>query len=149
MAVKIRLRRTGAKHQPSYRLVVADSRSPRDGRFLEVIGHYNPRRHDAAGNPELYIDPTRALYWLDQGAETTETSRSLLKRARILELRHDRDHGLDVAERIVAMTRVSTKPVKKAPPVAAPLEVVAPEPVEEPVIAVEPETPAAAEAPEA
>lgn len=103
MAVKIRLRRTGAKGQPSYRLVVADSRSPRDGRFIEAIGHYNPRRHDADGNPELVIDPDRALHWLDCGAEPTETARSLLRRARILELRHDRNHGIDVSERLEAM----------------------------------------------
>jgi small subunit ribosomal protein S16 len=112
MAVKIRLRRTGAKHQPSYRVVVADARSPRDGRFIETIGHYNPRRHDAGGEPELYIDPDRALYWLDNGAQPTETTNSLLRRARLLQIRHDRDHGIDVSERVAALRR---KPLVAAP----------------------------------
>ncbi|MBI2300560.1 MAG: 30S ribosomal protein S16 [Armatimonadetes bacterium] len=103
MAVKIRLRRTGAKGQPSYRLVVADGTAKRDGRFIEIIGHYNPRRHDPAGNPELVINPERALYWLDQGAQPTDTARPLLKRYRLLELRHDRDHGIDIAARLAAM----------------------------------------------
>lgn len=111
MAVKIRLRRTGAKHQASYRLVVADSRSPRDGRFIETIGHYNPRRHDEAGNPELYINPDRALHWLDCGAQPTDTANSLLRRVKLLQIRHDRDHGIDVAERIDALRR---KPVAEA-----------------------------------
>ena len=106
MAVKIRLRRTGAKHQPSYRLVVADSRSPRDGRFIETIGYYNPRRHDAEGNPELVIDPDRALYWLDNGAQPTDTAQSLLRRTTLLAIRHDRDHGIDVSARINALRRV-------------------------------------------
>ncbi|NUQ01824.1 MAG: 30S ribosomal protein S16, partial [Armatimonadetes bacterium] len=115
MAVKIRLRRTGAKHQPSYRLVISNSRSPRDGRFIETIGHYNPRQHDESGNPELYVDPERALYWLDNGAVPTETANSLLKRARILELRHDRNHGQDVSERIAAMSRKTKVAVAEAP----------------------------------
>ncbi|MCC7492208.1 MAG: 30S ribosomal protein S16 [Fimbriimonadaceae bacterium] len=105
MAVKIRLRRQGAKHAPTYRLVVCNSRSPRDGRFLEVIGHYNPRRHDAQGDFELYIDPDKALQWLGVGAEPTETARALLRKARILELWHDQKHGIDVSERLVAMRR--------------------------------------------
>jgi small subunit ribosomal protein S16 len=116
MAVKIRLRRTGAKHQPSYRLVVADSRSPRDGRFIETIGHYNPRQHSTEGEPELYVDPDRALYWLDQGAQPTETANSLLRRAQILKLRFDRNHGIDVSERLAGMRR---KPLKEAVAVEA------------------------------
>jgi small subunit ribosomal protein S16 len=66
--VRIRLRRVGAKRQPSYRVVVADSRSPRDGRHIEVIGHYNPRT-----DPEtVVIKEDRALYWLSQGAQPSE-----------------------------------------------------------------------------
>jgi small subunit ribosomal protein S16 len=105
MAVRIRLRRTGAKHQPCYRLVVADSRSPRDGRFIETIGYYNPRRHDTAGDSELFIDPDRALYWLDQGAQASDTAESLLRRTTLLKIRHDRNHGIDVSAAIAALRR--------------------------------------------
>lgn len=94
MAVKIRLRRTGAKGQPSYRLVIAEALGKRDGKFVESIGHYNPRRHDAGGNPELQVNAERACYWLDQGAQPTETVRSLLRRAGVLKLRQDIRHGL-------------------------------------------------------
>jgi small subunit ribosomal protein S16 len=73
--VKIRLRRVGAKKQPSYRVVVADSRSPRDGRFIEVIGFYNPRTE-----PEtVSIEEERALYWLSVGAQPTESAARLLR----------------------------------------------------------------------
>lgn len=79
--VKIRLRRHGARNAPAYRVVVADAQSPRDGRFLETVGHYNPRREP----PELQIDEERALYWLKQGAQPTEAARALLKRVGVLE----------------------------------------------------------------
>jgi small subunit ribosomal protein S16 len=79
--VKIRLRRIGAKKQPSYRLVVADSRAPRDGAFIAVIGHYNPLTH-----PEiLVIDQEKALGWLKQGAQPTDTAARLLAKAGIIE----------------------------------------------------------------
>jgi small subunit ribosomal protein S16 len=79
--VKIRLRRTGKTKQPSYRLVVADSRAPRDGRFIEIIGHYNPIR-----NPkELEIKADRARYWLGVGAQPSDTVASLLKKQNILD----------------------------------------------------------------
>jgi len=72
--VKIRLRRVGSKKQPSFRVVVADSRSPRDGRFIEGIGFYNPRTE-----PEtLRVDEARALYWLSVGAQPTESATRLL-----------------------------------------------------------------------
>jgi len=71
----------GAKKQPSYRVVVADSRTPRDGRFIEVIGHYNPRREP----PEVVIREDRALWWLGQGAQPSETARSLLRQAGVLQ----------------------------------------------------------------
>jgi small subunit ribosomal protein S16 len=68
--VKIRLRRVGAKHKPMYRIVVTDSRSPRDGAFIEIIGNYNPLT-----DPEtLSIDEDKALSWLDKGAQPTETT---------------------------------------------------------------------------
>jgi small subunit ribosomal protein S16 len=81
MAVKIRLRRTGAKKQPSYRVVIADSRKASDGQFIEIIGHYNPRREP----PEVVIKEDRALWWLGRGAQPTDTTRSLLRRAGILQ----------------------------------------------------------------
>jgi len=73
--VKIRLRRTGKKKQPSYRVVVADSRAPRDGRFIETIGHYNPRTDP----PTVQIEEDRALYWLSQGAQLTDAVARLLR----------------------------------------------------------------------
>jgi small subunit ribosomal protein S16 len=79
--VKIRLRRTGAKKQPSYRIVIADSDSPRDGRFIEVIGNYNPRTEPATVN----LQEDRALYWLSVGAQMTATVARLLKNAGTLE----------------------------------------------------------------
>ena len=72
--VKIRLRRVGAKKQPSFRVVVADSRSPRDGRFIEVIGFYNPRTEPETAT----IQEDRALYWLDVGAQPTRAVQRLL-----------------------------------------------------------------------
>ena len=79
--VKIRLRRVGAKKKPSYRLVVADSRAPRDGAFINIIGHYNPRT-----DPEtVVIDEEKALYWLKQGAQPTATVARLLSKVNIME----------------------------------------------------------------
>lgn len=85
MAVRIRLRREGRKKIPFYRIVVADSRSPRDGRFIEVIGQYQPRSKDGA----LNIKTDRANHWLDVGALPTDTVRSLLRRAGVLKARHE------------------------------------------------------------
>ena len=79
--VKIRLRRVGAKNRPSYRVVVADSRAPRDGAFINTIGHYNPLT-----DPEtVVIDEEKALYWLRQGAQPTATAARLLSKAGIIE----------------------------------------------------------------
>lgn len=77
MAVRIRLRRIGKKKQPQYRLVAAEASGPRDGRFIEVIGHYNPRTHPRA----VSVNQERALYWLQQGAQPSDTARSLLGEA--------------------------------------------------------------------
>ena len=76
MAVRIRLSRQGRKKAPFYRLVVADSRSPRDGKFIELIGTYNPMTDPASVN----INEERALYWLGVGALPSETARGLLKK---------------------------------------------------------------------
>lgn len=74
--LRIRLTRTGAKKQPSYRIVVIERERARDGRFVEILGHYNPRRHP----PELVLNRERADYWLRQGAQPSETVRSFLKK---------------------------------------------------------------------
>ena len=76
MAVKIRLRRMGSKKAPFYRVVVADSRYPRDGRFIEQIGYYNPLTDPV----EINIDAEKAQQWIKNGAQPTDTVRALLKR---------------------------------------------------------------------
>ncbi len=81
MAVKIRLRRMGAKKAPFYRVVVADSRFPRDGRFIEEIGIYNPMTEPA----EVKIDAEKAKTWLKNGAQPTDTVKALLKKTGITE----------------------------------------------------------------
>ncbi len=81
MAVHIRLRRAGKTKSPTYRVVVADSRSPRNGRFIENIGHYEPLRKPA----ELLIDAERARHWFKNGARPTRTARSLLVKSGIPE----------------------------------------------------------------
>lgn len=78
--VKIRLRRTGAKKQPHYRVVVADSQSPRDGKFIETIGHYNPRTEP----PTMEIDAERAVYWLSVGAQPSAAVERMLDKLGIL-----------------------------------------------------------------
>src|SRR3954471_11291757 len=85
MAVKLRLRRTGRKKQPSYRIIVADSRSPRDGKFIEIVGQYAPR----SGEQALHLKNDRVNYWLDNGAQPTDTVRSLLRKAGVLKSRHE------------------------------------------------------------
>ncbi len=81
MAVKMRLRRLGAKKAPFYRVIVADSRSPRDGRFIEEIGYYNPLTEPA----EIKIDAEKAKKWISNGAQPTETVKSLLKKSGIVD----------------------------------------------------------------
>ena len=81
MAVKIRLRRMGAKKSPFYRVVVADSRYPRDGRFIEEIGTYNPMTNPAS----ISIDAEKAKKWMATGAQPTDSVKSLLKRSGIIE----------------------------------------------------------------
>jgi small subunit ribosomal protein S16 len=75
MSVKMRLKRMGAKKSPFYRIVVSDSRSPRDGRFIEEIGYYDPLKKD------LKIDSEKAAQWIKNGAQPTETVKTLLKRS--------------------------------------------------------------------
>ncbi len=81
MAVKIRLRRMGMKKNPIYRVIVADSRSPRDGKFIEEIGFYNPLVNPA----EFKVDPDKVKTWIKNGAQPTETVKSLLKKNGIID----------------------------------------------------------------
>ena len=85
MAVKLRLKRMGAKKRPFYRIVAADSRSPRDGRFIEIIGTYNPVVEPA----EIKINEEVALRWLNNGAIATDTVRALFSKAGVLEKFHN------------------------------------------------------------
>src|SRR2546430_9756998 len=80
MATRIRLRRVGRKGQSYFRIVIADQRAPRDGRFVTTIGHYNPRTNPAV----LQVDAAQARAWLDKGALPTDTVRSLFKKAGVL-----------------------------------------------------------------
>ncbi|MDR7483015.1 MAG: 30S ribosomal protein S16 [Armatimonadota bacterium] len=80
MAVKIRLMRMGAKHQPVYRVVVADSRTPRGGKYLEALGYYNPRTEPST----IRLDEDRVRRWLDRGARPSQAARVLLEKTGIL-----------------------------------------------------------------
>ena len=81
MAVKMRLRRMGAKKAPFYRVVVADSRYPRDGRFIEEIGYYNPMTEPA----DIKIDADKAKEWIAKGAQPTDTAKSILKKSGVID----------------------------------------------------------------
>ena len=81
MAVRIRLARHGKKKAPFYRLVVADSRSPRDGRFIELLGTYNPMTDPA----DVKVDEDRALHWLSVGAVPSDTARALLRKTGVMD----------------------------------------------------------------
>lgn len=81
MAVKMRLKRMGVKKKPFYRIVVADSRSPRDGKFIEEVGTYNP----IADPAEVKIDTEKAKKWIGNGAQPSDTVKSLLKKAGVIE----------------------------------------------------------------
>ena len=80
MAVKIRLRRMGAKKAPFYRVIIADERAPRDGKFIDEIGYYNPLTEPA----EIKINAEKAEKWLNDGAQPTETVKSILKKSGIV-----------------------------------------------------------------
>jgi small subunit ribosomal protein S16 len=80
VSVKIRLRRVGTKKAPAYRVVVADSRSPRDGRFIEELGHYNP----SASQPEFKVDQDKAIMWMERGAQPTDTVLALFRQEGVM-----------------------------------------------------------------
>ena len=143
MAVKIRLMRVGKKKQPSYRVVVTDSRSPRDGRFIEVIGQYAPRAEPSV----VAIDSDRALHWLKVGAQPTEQAGKLLEIAGVWAA-YKADVGKDAVVKPKVKVKAKTvKPVAE-PPAAAPEAAAAEEtPAAEAPAAEEPaaDTPAAEE----
>ncbi len=142
--VKIRLRRVGAKKQPSYRVVVADSRVKRDGRFIENIGHYNPRTDP----PTVVIKEDRALYWLSVGAQPTDAVAGFLAKLQMAEKLKQVHAGAkieDLAPAAKPAKAKAEKPAAKAAPapapepVAEPVAEAAPEPVAEPVAEAAPE----------
>ena len=102
MAVKLRLMRMGKTKQPTYRVVAADGRSPRDGRFIETIGSYSPRQSEGP----LQLKTERADYWLGVGALPSDTVRSLLRKAGLLKARHEK--------RVAARRQGSAVPVRDA-----------------------------------
>ena len=97
--VRIRLRRVGRKKAPTYRIIIADSQSPRDGKFIEIIGQYAPRKSEGS----LHVDEARANYWLGVGAQPTDTVRSLLRRAGILKRRHEQRLGIELKAKAVPL----------------------------------------------
>ncbi|HQZ71029.1 MAG TPA: 30S ribosomal protein S16, partial [Anaerolineae bacterium] len=130
--VKIRLRRVGAKKQPSYRVIVADSRVKRDGRFLEIIGHYNPRTDP----PTVVIKEDRALYWLSVGAQPTDAVASFFVKMSLPDKLKQVHAGAKIEDLAPSSKPVKAKAVKPAEPTpvivaAAPKIVVVDEPVAE------------------
>jgi small subunit ribosomal protein S16 len=105
--VRIRLRRIGRKKAPVYRIVVADSKSPRDGKFIEIIGQYAPRQSEGG----LNVNEARANYWMDVGAQPSDTVRSLLRRAGVLKRRHEQRTG-----RVSAPSGAAATPVAEEQP---------------------------------
>ena len=106
--VRIRLRRGGRKKAPVYRIIVADSQSPRDGKFIEIIGQYAPRQSEGG----LKVDADRALYWLSVGAQPSDTVRSLLRKVGVMKVRHEQM----LARRLnAAAVPVSEQPAAEAP----------------------------------
>ncbi|HAV42631.1 TPA: 30S ribosomal protein S16 [bacterium] len=95
MAVKIRLTRTGSKKRPSYRIVVTDGRMPRDGRFIEIIGHYHP-----VEGGDLHLKEERGLYWLTQGACPTQKVRDLFKQTGLWKRFRERETTAKIRQKI-------------------------------------------------
>jgi small subunit ribosomal protein S16 len=120
MAVSIRLRREGARNRPYYKVVVADSRSPRDGKFIEIIGTYDPKKPDH--NSTLKLD--RIDHWISQGAQPSDTVRSLIKK--------NKKQSASVPEEVAPSAAPEAAPAAAAPQAAA---------AEEPNVVVEPAAP--------
>ena len=94
MAVKIRMKKMGSKKKPFFRIVAADSRSPRDGRFIETLGYYNP----ISNPPEIKLDDDKIYKWLDSGATPTENTRQILRKVGVLERWELLKSGVTIAE---------------------------------------------------
>ena len=109
--VKIRLMRMGKKGSPTYRVVIADARSPRDGRVIETIGWYNPRTEPST----IEIDPEKARHWLSVGAQPTMSTRSLLTRAGILNAKGSVAIAVGPATSAVATAAPAAEPAAKKP----------------------------------
>ncbi len=103
MATRIRLKRMGAKKNPFYRLVVADSRSPRDGRFIEEIGYYDPTKEPTV----VKINEERAAYWLGTGAQPSDTARALLKKAGIISKKQVKAEEVQEVQEVEEVQEVS------------------------------------------
>jgi len=122
LAVKIRLMRVGKKKQPTYRVVVADARSPRDGRFIEILGQYAPRHEPSV----VTIDSDRALHWLQNGAQPTEGAAKLLQIAGVFDA-YKQSAGKEAAAKPKAKTpkrktvKAEAAPAAEAPSTAAPV----------------------------
>jgi len=116
LAVKIRLMRVGKKKQPTYRVVVADGRSPRDGRFIEIIGQYQPRQEPSV----VSIDSDRALHWLGHGAQPTEEVAKLLEITGVWDAYKSAHGGKDAAAKPKAKTPKAKKPKPEPEPAPAP-----------------------------
>lgn len=131
MAVTIRLRREGARNRPYYKVVVADSRSPREGKFIEIIGTYDPKKPDH--NSTLKLD--RAEYWIARGAQPSDTVRSLIKKNKDPEAAAKKAAAV-AAKKAAAAPKAAPAPVATEPaPAPAPT---AEAPAPEPPLAVEP-----------
>jgi len=147
LAVKIRLMRVGKKKQPSYRVVVSDSRSPRDGRFIEVLGQYAPRAEPSV----VEIDSDRALHWLRVGAQPTEQVGKLLEISGVwaaFKAAAGKDASVKPKAKTPKAKKVVETPAPAAPP-EAPAESAAEQPVAEEPVAEEPAAEEPAAAPEA
>ncbi len=130
--VRIRLRRVGAKKQPSYRVVVADARSPRDGRFIEIIGFYNPRTEP----PTVQIKEDRALYWLSVGAQPSDPVTRMLKKMGTFDKLIRLKAGEDMETLLAETVAPEEAPVAEQAEEVAAVEATS-EPAEEPVEGVE------------
>jgi small subunit ribosomal protein S16 len=151
--LRIRLSRVGKKKQPSYRIVVADSRSPREGAFLKIIGHYNPLTSPAT----VVVKEEEAVYWLEKGAQPSDTAAKLLTRAGVMEKAGKapfRYQGKDVPPG-KKPKKGEEAPSRPAPQAAAPAAAPAAEPPaaeaedETPIAEAEPQSPAPEPEPEA
>jgi small subunit ribosomal protein S16 len=116
LSVKIRLMRVGKKKQPTYRVVVADARSPRDGRFLEILGQYAPRQEPSL----VTIDNERALHWLNAGAQPTESAAKLLQIAGVWDAYKDANGKVAASKPKVKSKAKTVKDAPAAPAPAAP-----------------------------